>query len=188
MKKVLSVLVLVLASITLVSAQDVFKKGDMVLNVGIGLGNTLHTGSGYSTVIPPISGSFEYCIKDNLFDSKSSLGVGAYLGYTSSEYKYNYTGIGKFKYKYSDVVLGVRGALHYQFIPKLDTYAGISLGYDIVSGSSSGSHNIAYSASSSAVYFGGFLGARYYFKNNLAVMAELGYDVSVFNIGIAYKF
>lgn len=186
MKKVLSVLVLVLASITLVSAQDVFKKGDMVLNVGIGLGNTLHTGSGYSTVIPPISGSFEYCIKDNLFDSKSSLGVGAYLGYTSSEFKGN-TGLGKYKVKYSDIALGVRGALHYQFIPKLDTYAGVTLGYDIVSTSSTGKHT-GYNISSSAVYFGGFLGARYYFKNNLAVMAELGYDVSVFNIGIAYKF
>lgn len=36
-------------------------------------------------VIPPLSASFEYCVKDNLFDENSSLGIGGYLAYSSSK-------------------------------------------------------------------------------------------------------
>ncbi|MFV0536308.1 MAG: outer membrane beta-barrel protein [Dysgonomonas sp.] len=182
MKKKLLVLACLLVNITLVSAQDIFKQGDKVLNIGIGFGNTLYTGSGYSTKIPPISASLDVCIKDNLFDEKSSLGVGGFIGYASSEYK-----IFDYKHKYSDFILGARGTLNYQFVEKLDTYAGLALGYDIVSASSSGTY-ADYSASASGLTFGIFAGARYYFTDQLAGMVELGYDIAVAKIGIAYKF
>lgn len=187
MKKILLICVCVLANLAFISAQNTFAKGDKVVNVGIGLGSTLHTGSGYSTKIPPITGSFEMCIIDELFDSKSSLGVGGYVGYGSSEYKYSIGNTSEFKYKYTDFIIGVRGALHYQLVDKLDTYAGLALGYDIVSGSTSGAYD-GYSASASGIDFGAFLGARYYFTDNFAAMAELGYDIAIFKIGVAYKF
>ncbi|MBK5721451.1 hypothetical protein JGH11_11260 [Dysgonomonas sp. Marseille-P4677] len=187
MRKILLICVCLLANFTLISAQNTFTKGDKVVNFGIGFGNTLHTGGGYSTKIPPISGSFEVCIIEDLFDSKSSLGVGGYAGYTSSEYKYSVAGLSDFKYKYSDFVIGARGALHYQLVNKLDTYVGLALGYDVVSGSASGSYE-GYSASASGIYFGAFLGARYYFTDKFAAMTELGYDIAVFKIGVAYKF
>ncbi|MBD8387395.1 hypothetical protein [Dysgonomonas sp. BGC7] len=187
MKKIVLTFVCILTSFMVASAQNTFSKDDKVINVGIGFGSTLHTGSGYSTKIPPITGSFEVCIIDELFDSKSSLGVGGYVGYASSEYKYSIGYISEFKYKYSDFIIGARGALHYQLVDKLDTYAGLALGYDIVSGSTSGAYD-GYSASASGIDFGAFLGARYYFTDKLAGMAELGYDLAVFKIGIAYKF
>lgn len=187
MRKFLLIIICALASTTLALAQNTFSGGDKVINIGIGFGSTLHTGTGYSTKIPPITGSFEMCVVDQLFDDKSSLGVGGYIGYGSSEYKYNFGGISDFKYKYSDFIIGARGSLHYQFVDKLDTYAGLALGYDIVSGSTSGTYT-DYSASASGLDFGVFLGARYYFSENLAGMTELGYDIAVFKLGIAYKF
>ena len=33
-----------------------------------------------------------------------------------------------------------------------------------------------------------FVGARYYFSNSFAALAEIGYDVSLIRIGVAYKF
>ncbi len=187
MKKILFIIICALVSALSASAQNTFAKGDKVINVGIGLGSTLHTGSGYSTKIPPITGSFEMCIIDELFDSKSSLGVGGYVGYGSSEYKYSIGGLSEFKYKYSDFIIGARGALHYQLVDKLDTYAGLALGYDIVSGSTSGAYD-GYSASASGIDFGAFIGARYYFTDSFAAMTELGYDIAIFKIGVAYKF
>lgn len=84
MKKIIFTLVCMLV-VAGASAQS-FNKGDKVLNLGIGLGNTLYSGTGFKTTIPPVSASFEYGIVDHLFDEKSSIGVGGYFGYTSSKY------------------------------------------------------------------------------------------------------
>lgn len=186
MRKVLLVCACALLGLVSVFAQNEFKQGVKVVNLGVGIGGTLYTGSGYSTKVPPLSGSFEVSVKDNLFDEKSSLGIGGLIGYTSSEYKYAYSEY-NFKYKYTDIVLGVRGAIHYCFIEKLDTYAGLTLGYDIVSGTASGTY-AGYSATSSGLFLGAYLGARYYFSDNWAAMGELGYDISVLRLGVAYKF
>lgn len=189
MKKLLLVAICVLASSAAAFSQNTFKKGDKVVNLGIGLGNTLHSGSGMSTKIPPVSGSFEYGVKDNLFDDKSSLGVGAFVGYASSEYKQTIIGHNSTKLKYSDVILGLRGALHYQLVEKLDTYAGVSLGYDIVSTSVSNSNHENFANADSSSFFAGvYLGGRYYFTESLAAMAEVGYDIAALRLGIAYKF
>lgn len=165
------------------SAQS-FNKGDKVLNVGIGLGNSLYNGSGFKTSIPPLSASFEYGVVDHLFDDKSSIGVGGYFGYTSSKYSWN----NEYDYKYSSAVVGARGSLHYAFVDKLDTYTGIGLGYNIVSGKSDYKGLGSYSAESSALYWAWYLGARYYFTDSFAGMAEVGYDVAYLTIGVAFKF
>lgn len=190
MKKLLLVSICVCASFAAAFSQNAFKAGDKVINLGIGFGNTLYSGSGYSTTIPPISGSFEYGVKDNLFDAKSSLGVGAFIGYSSSEYKWSYLTASS-KLKYSDVVLGVRGALHYEFVEKLDTYAGVSLGYDIVSSKASGTNgnlSSSVSAEASSFFAGIYFGGRYYFSDKLGAMAEVGYDIAALKLGVAYKF
>jgi hypothetical protein len=186
MKRKSFILVCLLANIFLVSAQSVFTKGDKVLNVGIGFGNTLYTGLGYSSTIPPLFASLDVCAKDNLFNEKSSLGVGGFVGYASSEYKQDLI---DFRYKYSSFILGVRGSLNYQLAEKLDTYAGLALGYNIVSGSGSIDDMYGlYSAQTSGLTFGLYLGGRYYFTDKLAGVLELGYDIAVAKIGIAYKF
>ena len=145
-----------------VNAQNTFNKGDKVLNAGIGVGNTF---SGYSSMIP-ISGSFEVGIKDNLFDDKSSLGVGAYFGFASKD-------------GWTFLYPGVRGALHYQLVDNLDTYAGLMLGMRMWSGHS-------YSYTDLIVPF--FIGARYYLSNNIGVFGELGHGIAYLQLGVSLKF
>lgn len=185
MKKTLT-LVAILCSFTLLGvSQNTFNKGDKVLNAGIGIGNALYTGSGYTSKTPPLSLSFEMGVKDELFDEKSSLGIGGYIGYSSA--KWEYSGWG---WKYTNFIIGARGVGHYQLIDKFDTYTGLLLGYDIVSSKEIGTipGMGGYSASSSSFIWAWFVGGRYYFTDNLAGMAELGYGISYLTLGISYKF
>lgn len=165
------------------SAQT-FNKGDKVVNLCVGFVNTLYSGSGYKTTIPPVSASLEYGIIDNLFDAKSSIGVGGYFGYTSSKYDLG----NNYNYKYSSAIVGARGSFHYSFIEKLNTYTGISLGYNIVSAKSDYKEISSFSAEESALYIGWHLGARYYITDSFAVIGELGYDIAYLNVGVAFKF
>jgi hypothetical protein len=162
------------------------EKGDNVVTVGIGFGGNLYSGSGYTGKMPPVSLTYERFILGRLWDDKSSLGIGGYLGYTSAKYSY-VSGLG---WKYSDVILGVRGAVHYRFVDRLDTYSGLLLGYDIVSSKATGNwgSNINYSPNASAVAWSWFAGGRYYFSDVFAAYAEIGYGIAWFNVGAALKF
>jgi hypothetical protein len=153
-----------------------FSKGDKVVNLGVGLGTYLGY-TGYSNKVTPISGSFEYGLFDNLFDEHSAIGVGGYLAYTSwgSKSSNNWT--------VSDFILGARGTFHYQFVEKLDTYAGLMFGYDVVSYS-----NASAELAGSGVASSFFAGARYHFTRNLAVFGELGYGIAALELGISIKF
>ena len=162
--------------------QNTFSKDDKVVNVGIGFGSTIYNGSHFSSKTPPISGTFELGIKDNLFDEKSSLGVGGYLGYRGA--KMEESGYG---WKYSSIIIGVRGAVHYQLVEKLDTYTGLMLGYNIGSASAIGSSMSGSSGSAGGVTASWYVGGRYYFTDKIAGMVELGYGVAFLNLGIAIK-
>lgn len=184
MKKLLLSLLVVVFSLTQLLAQEsTFKQGDKVLNLGIGIGTTLYTGSYYKGSVPPISASFEYGIMDGIL-KKGSIGVGGYLGYSS--YKWEYQDWG---WKYSNFVIGARGNFHYQLVNKLDTYTGVFLGYNIATSKEFGTAVVGYdySASSGGVVGAWYVGARYYFSNNFAAMLELGYGITYLNFGIAIK-
>jgi len=181
MKKLALLLFAAFATFTS-QAQTSFAKGDNVLGLNIGFGGNVY-GSGYTSKIPLISLKYEYCIKDNLFDAKSAIGIGAMVGYTSA--KYAPLGWG---WKYTNVILGVRGALHYQFVNRLDTYAGLMLGYDVVSTKEIGTVGAGFSSNGSSFTWNFYIGGRYWFTNRLAAMAEIGAGVSILDVGIAYKF
>ncbi|HAH23767.1 MAG TPA: hypothetical protein DCL77_08420, partial [Prolixibacteraceae bacterium] len=90
-------------------------------------------------------------------------------------------------WKYSDIIIGARGAVHYQFIDHLDTYAGLMLGYDIVSSKTFGTGVFSGNATSSGFKFDVFVGGRYYFTDKFAGLVELGSGISYVNIGVAIK-
>lgn len=166
-------------------SQQPLAKGEKVLNLGLGLGSALYTGSYYSSTVPPLSASLEVVMDDKLFDGKGAWGLGGYLGYAGAKYKYAGYDYG---WKYSNIILGPRGYLHYNLVEKLDTYVGAMLGYNIVSSTWYGSGSSVGSATGSGLLFSGFLGARYFFNDNVAAMAELGSGIAYLNIGIAFKF
>ncbi|MFW6371043.1 MAG: hypothetical protein ACOC10_07570 [Bacteroidota bacterium] len=184
MKKNFLSLIFALLTISFVSAQDnIFKLDDKVLNVGIGLGSTLY-GSGYTASVPPISVSFEKCFLDGIAE-KGTIGIGGYLGYTA--YKWDYYDWG---WKYSDFIIGPRGSFHYPLVDKLDTYTGLLMGYEILTSKEYGNYLPGYSDYTSRS--GGFIwawhaGARYYFNEQFAVMAELGYGISYLTLGLSLK-
>lgn len=181
--KKLLVIVLILGGFTALNAQPV-EKGNKILNLGIGLGSTLYTGSYYKSTMPPVSASLEYIIKDDLFNDKGAIGLGGYAGFAG--FKYDYLGWG---YKYTNIIIGPRGYLHYNFLDKLDTYTGLLIGYNIVKATEFGtSTGWSYNASSSGLIWSWFAGGRYFFTDNLAGMLELGYGIAYLNIGIALKF
>jgi len=174
-----------------------FKKGDNVINLGVGIGSTLG-GSGYETSIPPISLSYELGFIDGLMDNKASIGLGAYGAYTANKWETefpSFTGGApvKYGYEYTYIIVGARGTFHYLFANKLDSYAGLMLGYNIVGSEfycddDSIKNLITTSATASGIGFAGFVGARYYFTESLAALAEVGYGVAYLNLGLAFKF
>ncbi len=175
--------ILLFGSLSAINAQPI-EKGDKVLNLGIGLGSTLYTGSYYKNTMPPVSVSLEVVVKDDLFDNKGAIGIGGYAGFAGT--KYDYMGWG---YKYSNIIIGPRGYLHYNFLDKLDTYTGLLIGYNIVKATEFGTATgWSYDASSSRPIWAWFAGGRYFFNDNFAGMVELGYGIAYLNVGVALKF
>ncbi|MCD6660279.1 MAG: porin family protein [Lentimicrobium sp.] len=187
MKKVVITLFAAFMALSLSAQDNLLTKGEKVVNVGIGLGSTLYSGSGYTSTIPPVSASFEIGVKDDVLDV-GSIGVGGYLGYASSKWEYSYFG-STWGYKYTNIILGARGSFHYPLVDKLDTYTGLMIGFNIVSAKETGTVDplYNYSASSSGLIWSWYAGGRYYFTDNFAAMAEIGYGIAWLNLGVALK-
>jgi hypothetical protein len=154
------------------------KSGDKIIGVALGFGGMVGYENAEKFTFPPIPLSFEYVVMDNLFNGRGAIGVGGFLGYSATKSSYDY--------KYSKLFIGARGYIHYAFVEKLDTYGGIFLGFknDAVSNSSYSNANSSEGSAAISV----FAGCRYYFTDKFAVSAELGWGLSIFNIGAAYKF
>lgn len=185
MKKIVLILLVTVFSLSQLLAQEsTFKQGDKVLNLAIGFGGTLYTGTYYKTTVPPLSASLEFGVKDGVLD-KGSIGVGGYVAYAA--HKWDYSGWG---WKYSNFILGVRGVFHYPLVAKLDTYTGLIIGYNIASSSEFGSPVLGYNytASSGGVIYSWVLGGRYYFSDKFAGMLEVGFGITYLNLGVALKF
>lgn len=170
MKKIL--LALIVGACTLFSyqasnAQNVMNKGTNIVNLGIGA----YFAGGQSLTL---TGAYDHGVIDDLFDSKSSLSVGATGAF--AVWKHG-----------SSIFAGPRAAVHYHFIPKLDTYVALTLGYSY--------HFYTHSGPNATLLenFGGFgwglsLGARYMFTPTLGGFVELGHGLSNMRVGAAFSF
>lgn len=177
MKRLLTALLALFMTAGTLSAQDVFRKNDVAMNMGVGYNNTLTMN--FNTIVPPISVSVEYGIVDNPFNEEyGSIGVGGYLGYTSYGYKNN-------SRTASYTILGARGSYHFQFFPKLDTYGGLLLGLAFRSGDL---FENDVNTNNARLAYGIFIGGRYMFHENIGAFAEVGWGVSAINLGLALKF
>jgi hypothetical protein len=175
MKRILLISTLLVIAVSLSFSQMAYNKGDQVINLGLGLGGFAGAYGGSSGIA--ITGGYENAINENI-------SLGGVIGYSSSSE--DFYGYG---YKYTYILIAARGAYHLDLFhnPKIDTYGGILLGYNIVSASTTGLYSGYGSASASYLEIGLFVGGRYYFDPHWAVQAELGYGLGILNIGIAYK-
>jgi hypothetical protein len=181
---------------------NTFKKGQLDVNLGLGLfANGYYFTNGYS-VRPPLSLSVEKAVTDNL-------SVGGYLAFVRSVYEhsdyYPYYDPGKntwtTNYYHDKVavtygVFGIRGAFHlaeYIQVENLDLYAGSMLGYAYATFKYTTDNSLGRVNPYVGIHYGGFvasffIGGRYRFTERIGAFCELGYGLTYSNLGLNLKF
>jgi len=192
MKKI-TLLFFAMITIATVKSQQL-SQGDGMINLGLGLSSYYTSGNGYKTKLPPIEGSYESMVSENI-------SVGGFIGMYKSEYFYNYDGGGydsgfDFTTKFNYFDLGAIGNYHFVNTDKFNAYAGARLGYV--------SSKVSYEGldleddyfneflknrdyKSSGAFFALQIGARYFLSDSFALNAELGYGVSLLKVGATIK-
>ncbi len=173
-----------------------FEQGDNLLGVGVGIGG--HYGIGFSgtgvSQTPAIALHFDHGMGDL---GPGTWGLGGFIGYKGFKYTYdnrfssnNYIT----SYKWSYTVIGARGTWHYNEWHgdnRLDTYGGLMLAYRISSFKDETNYPsgaVRFNAGSySGVSLTGLLGARYFFTENIGAYMEVGFGVSVLQLGLAAR-
>jgi len=144
------------------------KSGDIVFGGRVALGGVAGASFGFAA-------NAEYGIQENI-------GVGAFFGYSGYKEK-----ILAAEASYTNILVLGSVNYHQDFlkIQNLDTWAAVSLGYNVASVSLKPSVPIPLSA-------GGFVwgvtaNARYYFTSSLALVASAGYGLGYLQVGLDYK-
>ncbi len=143
------------------------KSGDIVFGGRVALGGVAGASFGFAA-------NAEYGFKENI-------GIGAFFGY--SGYKQNLLTA---EASYTNILILGSVNYHQDFlkIQNLDTWAAVSLGYNVASVSPS-SPNLP---SVGGFVWGVTANARYYFTQNLALATSLGYGLGYLQVGLDYKF
>jgi hypothetical protein len=164
-----------------------FELGDFDLNAQIGFGSAWYYGSYYHMGLPFISVAGDFALKDEW--GPGVFGIGGIIGISTVKTKYSYIG-GDYGYKYTNFSIVPRATYHYQWVDKLDTYAGVATGITIRSGKEYGDYVLGITDDSGVRFvITAFAGAKYYLTDNFSVMAEIYvYDLAFFNIGVGFKF
>lgn len=188
MKKLFAIAVVALFTLSTIQAQESeFNLGDKVISLGLGIGNTLYSASSYYSMgVPPISLSYEQAIKEDVLEN-GVIGIVGTIGFTSYKYRYTFSTF-DYGWNYSNIYFGAGGSFHYPLLDKLDTYAALMLGYNIATVKDYG--NIPgddFSSSAGGFRFAGFVGARYYFNDQFAAFAQVGYGIAYLTFGVSIR-
>jgi hypothetical protein len=160
---------------------SVTQKGDFNLGLAIGVPAI----KGWNAVMPTFSTDASWVLLSGLIDTKTfgkngSVDLGVYYGF--SAYKQdNFTGTtGEPRLYYHAVLL--RSAFHFQFLDKLDTYAGIMSGITIRSYSND-------SPDKGSFAYNLYAGVRYYLTPGFALKIELIEDFTPWlSGGVNFRF
>lgn len=183
---------LVLISFSTLSAQSSSK---FQLGVGVGVVPTFFKDD-VSTVVPPLSLNMAYRMSEKF----SLSAFASYSSTTSALLKYNDGSTNVFHNEM--LIVGVRPAVHFVNLDKWDVYGGFSFAYNvpIVQVDNTPSDEPLYGdnkpdtptpsfyrEAENNFTYSGFVGATYYVKKNLGIFGEVGYGISLLNIGVNYK-
>ena len=190
-RKSTSVLLLIgILSLVIPSARgQLFEVGDKDLNFTIGYGTPWVIRHDYRTMLPPITVSFDLGFRDDL--GPGILSIGGLVGATTyrniivdPDWNPEY---GK---KSTTLIGAIRSTYHYQFLDKLDTYGGVHLGLRYESWREYGSTPADYVMDIDITIrpiFNLFVGAKYYFSDNIFALGEIGYSIAFINIGVGIR-
>jgi hypothetical protein len=152
----------------------IFGMGYTDIGAVIGLG-------GVGSASASFGGRVEHAIKALPDLGNGMLGIQAAFDYYSWS---GGTGLGEYSWKY--IPIGVTANYHFKLSePKLDPFVGLGLGYQIITCDAPGLPS-GY-CSSSAVYFIGRAGARYFFSPKLAAYGDVGAGGATLNVGLMVK-
>ncbi len=135
--------------------------------------------------------NYEYAMSLNEIgiDAPGKLGVGGLFRYWSYANDYFYG-----KWNYTDVLFGAQGNYHFDLKnPKFDPWLGLVLAFDFGKVSWSGPAKKEYwrEPSHGGFWFGLHAGARYWFTQNLAASARIGFGTlsyGALDLGVDFKF
>ena len=198
-------LIIVFAVVSLTTTQSLaqggeapFVKGSNTIGISIGAGVDYGYGTrfgGHYSNHPAIAVSYDHGIINNV--GPGTIGIGGVFGFKSSTYKYSYytsnvNGYRNYKDTYTNFIIGVRGTYHLTLLAdknnKFDPYGGITIGFRIFDHNYDGPVKDPYKYNSVYPIAGLFVGAKYNFVPNFGAFAELGYDISLFRVGVNFNF
>ncbi len=148
------------------------KSGDIVFGGRVALGGVAGASFGFAA-------NAEYGLQDNI-------GVGAFFGY--SGYKDDFA---FYEASYTNILVLGSVNYHQDFlkIQNLDTWAAVSLGYNVASAEAKAKQGnfVVPAVSAGGFVWGVTANARYYFTPNLALVASAGYGLGYLQVGLDYK-
>jgi hypothetical protein len=156
-----------------------FRKGNVIVNPGIGLGY-YYGGASYASFAAGFSVNAEFsCILDEI-------AIGPYVAVTRRSYDY----IGD-DYNYTFIDFGARGTYHFAKLlkvnnEKFDPYAGVFLGFVATSDNYDG-NSIGYSSYGGRAQGGIYAGARWFFTDKFGAFGEVGVGMYPVFLGLTFK-
>ena len=187
------------------SGDKCFSQNTNVLNFGVGFfGNSYYSYRNnrnyYYHSTPAVSVSFEHAIPKPA--GPGLLGIGAYIGYQSTYFRYdkNYYYNNNYYYRkdsYRNTMIGFRAAYHLDALnfEKGEVYFGLIAGIRLstyryyTNDPDPNVYVSTYRQVNPASSF--FVGGRYYFTSNIGVFGELGFGYNYYSAltaGISVKF
>lgn len=191
MKQIVILLTLCMLGLSTLNAQTI-KRGDVDFAAGLGLVPTFAADGAKATVLP-VSLRSSFRLADNF-------SLGAYAAFSSSELEQINLPDGRSNFVQNDTyILGLRAAAHTYRYEKWDLYGGFLVGYNI--------SDVEQSAYGPAVddektefqgptfsrpaenqfTFSGFIGASYFPGQRVGVFSEVGFGISLVNLGVQFK-
>jgi len=171
-----------------VSGIEVAQKGDVGLGIMLGAPPASHAN------MPTVSIDAAWVLTSGFINTKTfgqngAVDLGFYYGFTS----YGWNSWNTNHNTVQNCALA-RSSFHFQFVEKLDTYAGMFAGVNLWAWSWSDNHNNKDNGIDSKPAFGPFMGAKYYFSEKFGVKMEFAHDayedhnVPNVSVGITFKF
>jgi hypothetical protein len=176
--------------------EPAFDKGSNTIGVSLGLGVNY---AYYSNAVnfPAITLYYDHGTFGEV--GPGTIGIGGIIGFKSSHYTYPEY-YGDYDATWTNYIIAARGTYHLTILKDknnhFDPYAGVVLGVRI------NNYNDTYNdyyydkyhyhyyneAHSADAVKGVFIGAKYNFTHAFGAFAELGYDISIFRIGLNFNF
>lgn len=158
-------------------------------------------GSGYKTQIPPVGLDIEYVsVPTDGHGGGFAIGVSAQYSKWKIEdalfqgYAYS----GGYSYDFEDaylwsIVAGVTGSYNYYFSPKFEVFGTLLLGYEYAKFNTEKDSNNYLSEFLDGIGAGGFAynisaGVRYHITPAFNLRGQLGYGVSIVDVGLGFRF